>query len=172
MGYGITPGSFYGGMGQQGASGGGNPDIEALLKAIYGNKGGVNPFLNLATQAGGSILGALGGLFSGPSWQEKESKNLVGDLKSRISHGPQQANMGGYLGNVRKAINPYINQTAQNMANRVGLDSGVAQAEIGRATAAPMAEAAAGYQKDWDMQGRQEIMQLLQMLASLTSGGR
>lgn len=124
---------------------GGGGDLLSILQALgFGQKEtGINGFLGsplgaLTTGLGGKILGGLGSLIGGKSDAQKSAKDVYNLAKNRLGQNVLDPNQ--YMASFNQAMAPRFNQQADSINRRLGLDSGVAQAELGSAQQAPLAK--------------------------------
>lgn len=129
-----------------------------------GGSGGGFDWMKLLMPGAGSLLGGLGGLLQGENESEKFLRWLRGTFTKELQNAPTQPNLQGYLGQVKGAIQPQVNQVARNASSRLGLDSGAAWQEIMRAQSAPLASAGADYLQNWQFNNpRLQILRMLGM---------
>jgi len=114
----------------------------------------------------GSLLGGIGGLFSGKSDDEKRREEMYNRLKGMLGQA-QHPNTRAYLNRVQGSLAPFLNQIAGRASQRVGLDSGAAQGDIARANYGALQGAGAQYQMQSEQMQQQKLMQILQMMAGL-----
>lgn len=133
--------------------------------------GGMGPGLpmQLASAFGGPLLGAIGSLFQGESWGDKNAKKVSSMAENRLGQNvldPQQ-----YMSQYMRAMAPQLNQQGERIGQRLGLDSGVAQGEMAFQQQAPMAQFLLETGRLNDQLKAQRDTSLLSLMGSL-SGGR
>lgn len=126
---------------------GGSSDILSLLKGLgFGGQQketGINGFLGsplggLVSSFGGQLLGGLGSLIGGKSQSQKSAKETYNLAKNRLGQNVLDPNQ--YMASYQQALAPQFNMQAEGINRRLGLDSGVAQAELGSRQQAPLAK--------------------------------
>lgn len=125
-----------------------------------------NPLLNAGLSFGGSLLSGLGNALF-PSWESKQKKKVFSMAQNRLGQNvlsPEQ-----YLADYQRALAPRFNQQAEAMNRRLGLDSGVAQGELGFQMQFPLAQFMFEAKQQNDMLKAQRDSQLLQLMGSLTA---
>jgi hypothetical protein len=129
------------GIAMQGA--GGNNDLLSILKGLgFSQPTGLAGFLGgpvggLVTSLGGDILGGLGSLIGGKSQAQKSARDVYNLAKNRLGQNVLDPNQ--YMASFQQSMAPRFNQQADSINRRLGLDSGVAQAELGSQMQAPLA---------------------------------
>ena len=159
---------YYGGtntLGQMNMTGGG--DLLSLLKGLGFNANPVSPLLNAGLDVGKSILGGLGGLLFGGK-ERARTDEIYNLAKNRI--GQNVINPDQYLAQYQQALAPRFNMQAEGINRRLGLDSGVAQAELGSQMQAPLAQFLLQAKQQNDILKNQNDNGLLQLMASLRRG--
>lgn len=122
-----------------------------------------NP-LAFGLNLGGDLLGGLTSWLGG-SGQRARKKEVYNLAKNRIGQSvldPQQ-----YLADYYRSMSPQFNQRANAVNQRLGLDSGVAQAEIGSSMESSLASFLLQAKQQNDILKSQRDDQLLQLMAQL-----
>lgn len=157
----------YGDIGTQLQGAGGTGDLLSLLKGLGFSANPVNPFLSAGLDFGKNLLGGLGGLLFGG--QERARTNEIYNLaKNRL--GQNVINPDQYLAQYQQTLAPRFNMQAEGINRRLGLDSGVAQAELGSQMQAPLAQFLLQAKQQNDILKNQNDNGLLQLMASLRRG--
>lgn len=159
---------YYGGtntLAQMNMTGGG--DLLSLLKGLGFAANPMSPLLSAGLDIGKSLLGGLGSLLGGGTERARTSEvyNLA---KNRI--GQNVINPDQYLAQYQQALAPRFNMQAEGINRRLGLDSGVAQAELGSQMQAPLAQFLLQAKQQNDILKNQNDNGLLQLMASLRRG--
>lgn len=162
--------SGYGDLAKMNVTGGG--DLLGLLKGLgFGPETGLAGFLGgpvgaLALPLGGKILGGLGSLIGGKSDQQKSAKDVYNLAKNRLGQNVLDPNQ--YMASYQQALAPRFNQQADQINRRLGLDSGVAQAELGSRQQAPLAQFYLDTKVQNDQLKHQFDNQLLSLMGDLS----
>ena len=143
--------------GQQGGALGGAP-VPTMAAA--------NPLAAFGISAGSSLLSGLGSALF-PSWGTKKKKEVFSMAQNRL--GQNVLNPEQYLADYQRALAPRFNQQADAMNRRLGLDSGVAQGELGFQMQFPLAQFMFEAKQQNDMLKSQRDSQLMQLMGSLTA---
>lgn len=147
------------GVQQRGLSGGGFGGGLGL-----GALGATNPFLAAGLAFGPPLLSGLGSLIGGPSRSQRANRALLGQFRGQLNAPPPDfLNINRVFEDLRVGLRPQIQAQAQNLSNRLGISSPLAQAGLAQSTLSSFANIRGGLQ--------QQLAQLqLQNLMSLRSG--
>jgi hypothetical protein len=147
--------------GDQGGQGTGMEDMLKLL-------GNSNPWTGAAYAGASALFGGLSSLLGGESDAEKRAKQTYNLAKNRL--GQDVLDPTQYLADYKRSMVTDINATANSMAKRLNLDSGVAQGGIQEMIQPTLAKFMLEAQMQNDVMKSQNDNMLMQLMASLGRG--
>lgn len=157
---------YYGS--QLGPQADGDP-FQKLLDALGGGTGlfglgdaATGGLLGLGTSA----LGAIGGLLQGPSEAEKRGRKVFNLAQNRLGQNVLQPEQ--YLADFKRATAEDFNRQAEDINQRLNLDSGVAHGALADNMQSTFAKFLLGAKQQNDVLKNQNDNMLLQLMASLS----
>ena len=169
MGVGVNWNLGYdpGGGGTGTYSGGGIniPSLESILSKLPG----ATPwFANPLAQFGGSLLGGLSNLLSGPSQAQRSARSVFNLAQNRL--GQSVLDPSQYLAQYMQALAPRFTQQSERIGSRLGLDSGLAQKALAGQQQSTLSGVLADLEKFNAQATANQDMGLLQLM--LNAGAR
>lgn len=146
-------------------TGGGNAPMSDLI-AAFGSGG--NPLTSAGIQFGGRALEGLAGLVGGPTWGEGKAKEVFGLAQNRL--GQSVIDPDQYYADYLRSVAPMVNKQGEQISQRTGLDSGVAQGALWDAQVSPISKYMFEFGAMADRLQSQSDNALLSLMGSLTAG--
>jgi len=101
-------------------------------------------------------------------WMRQHQQQMSGQLQGELNNPAiSQGQINQFIPLLQKSLAPQINSLAGRLSNRVGLDSGAAQGEIGRQSAGSLYQMLGGFQQQAAMANAEKRQNILRMLAGL-----